>query len=139
MKNMTCPWQTLKMTFASGEIRYVSSLYLLLSHINVNEKYDLSMTNFFFFLMGNTSKTLLISRDNNYILVESLFKKIRNLFNPNRQVCMPKAYFASKWTGLLPLWPTCEKSTHLKEWDIQTLKMTYASGMYLPYIYYFLT
>ena len=42
---------------------------------------------FFFFLMGNTSKTLLISRDNNYILVESLFKKTRNLFNPNRQVC----------------------------------------------------
>ena len=42
---------------------------------------------FFFFFMGNTLKTLLISRDNNYILVESLFKKMRNLFNPNRQVC----------------------------------------------------
>ena len=31
---------------------------------------------------------------------------------------MPKACFASKWGGLLPLQPTCEKSTHLKEWDM---------------------
>ena len=33
---------------------------------------------------------------------------------------MPKACFASKWAGLLPLRPTCEKSTHLKEWYMAT-------------------
>ena len=33
---------------------------------------------------------------------------------------MLKACFASKWVGLLPLRPTCEKSTHLKEWDMAT-------------------
>ena len=39
---------------------------------------------FFFFFMGNTSKTLLINIGSNYILVESLFKETRSLFNPNR-------------------------------------------------------
>ena len=40
---------------------------------------------------------------------------------------MLKTCFASKWTGLLPLQPTCEKSKHLKEWDMATELKTSAA------------
>ena len=40
---------------------------------------------------------------------------------------MLKACLASKWVGLLPLRPTCEKSTHLKEWDMATELQTSAA------------
>ena len=40
---------------------------------------------------------------------------------------MSKACFASKWAGLLSLRPTCEKSTHMKEWDMATELKTSAT------------
>ena len=70
--------------------------------------------------MGNTLKTLLISKDNNYILVESLSRKQGISSTQIDRSAMLKACLASKWVGLLPLRPTCEKSTHLKEWDMAT-------------------